>query len=110
MGLADRPRHPCGTVRPMAWFTYVLECSDGSLYCGVTTSLERRLEEHNDGTASRYTRPRRPVRVVASWPQESRSAAQSDEAWFKSLERRDKERVVEARRAGAPLDRASLLS
>jgi putative endonuclease len=82
----------------MSWFTYVLECSDGSLYCGVTTSLERRVEEHNDGTGSRYTRTRRPVRVVASWPQESRSAAQSDEAWFKSLPRPEKDAVVASRR------------
>jgi putative endonuclease len=83
----------------MAWFTYVLECSDGSLYCGVTTSLERRLDQHNKGTASRYTRARRPVRFVASWPQASRSAAQSDEAWFKSLARAEKNRVVATRRA-----------
>ena len=83
----------------MCWFTYVLECSDGSLYCGVTTSLERRLDQHNKGVASRYTRTRRPVRVVASWPQESRSAAQSDEAWFKSLGRREKDGVVASRRS-----------
>ncbi len=83
----------------MPWFTYVLECNDGSLYCGVTTSLERRLAQHNKGVASRYTRARLPVRVVASWTTESRSAAQSDEAWFKSLGRPEKDRVVATRRA-----------
>jgi predicted GIY-YIG superfamily endonuclease len=83
----------------MAWVTYVLECSDGSLYCGVTTSLERRLAQHNQGVASRYTRSRLPVHVVASWEKESRSDAQVDEAWFKSLGRSEKQRVVAARRA-----------
>ena len=80
----------------MSWFTYVLECSDGSLYCGVTTSLERRLDQHNKGVASRYTRSRLPVRIVASWQKESRSDAQADEAWFKSLDRSAKDAIVAA--------------
>jgi putative endonuclease len=82
----------------VSWFTYVLECSDGSLYCGVTTSLDRRLDQHNRGIASRYTRARLPVRLVASWEQDSRSAAQTDEAWFKSLDRRRKDEIVAKRR------------
>ena len=81
----------------MAWFIYVLECSDGTLYCGVTTSLERRVAQHNKGVGSRYTRSRLPVRVVASWEKDSRGAAQSDEAWFKSLARSEKDRVVATR-------------
>jgi putative endonuclease len=79
------------------WFTYVLECSDGSLYCGVTTSVERRLAQHNKGTASRYTRSRLPVRIVASWEKVSRSDAQADEAWFKALGRGEKDSVVASR-------------
>jgi putative endonuclease len=50
-----------GEVRSKRWFVYILKCSDGTLYCGVTTDLERRVNEHNNGTASRYTRSRRPV-------------------------------------------------
>jgi putative endonuclease len=82
----------------MPWFTYVIECSDGSLYCGVTTSLTRRLDQHNRGVGSRYTRARLPVRLVASWETASRSAAQSDEAWFKSLDRPAKDAIVLSRR------------
>lgn len=43
------------------WFVYILKCSDNTLYCGVTTDVERRIKEHNNGTASRYTRAKRPV-------------------------------------------------
>ena len=48
------------------WTVYLLRCADDTLYCGVTTDLARRLTEHNKGTASKYTRARRPVTVAAS--------------------------------------------
>lgn len=44
------------------WYVYILECKDGTYYVGITTDLQRRLGMHNAGTASRYTRTRRPVR------------------------------------------------
>ena len=47
------------------WSVYILECADNSLYCGVTTDLDLRLKKHNQGTASRYTRSRRPVVLAA---------------------------------------------
>ncbi len=47
------------------WQVYLLKCSDNSLYCGVTNSLHARIEKHNDGTASKYTRSRLPVELVA---------------------------------------------
>ena len=47
------------------WSTYLLKCSDGSLYCGVTKDMESRLIKHNEGTASKYTRSRLPVKLVA---------------------------------------------
>lgn len=46
------------------WSLYILRCSDGSLYTGITKDLERRLKMHNDGKASRYTRTRRPVELA----------------------------------------------
>jgi putative endonuclease len=46
------------------WFVYVVRCSDQSLYTGVTTDAERRIEEHNDGRGARYTRSRGPVKLV----------------------------------------------
>ncbi len=43
------------------WYVYLLRCKDNSLYCGVTTDPQRRLEEHNSGTGAKYTRARLPV-------------------------------------------------
>jgi len=47
------------------WSTYLLKCSDGSLYCGVTKNMGNRLTKHNEGTASKYTRSRLPVKLAA---------------------------------------------
>lgn len=46
------------------WFVYLLLCSDGSLYTGITNDLERRIAQHNDGKGAKYTRSRRPVKLV----------------------------------------------
>lgn len=48
------------------WSAYLLQCADGSLYCGVTKNIEKRLMTHNEGTASKYTRSRLPVSMVAT--------------------------------------------
>ena len=45
-------------------YTYILKCADGSLYCGWTNNLEKRLSAHNAGTASKYNRTRRPVELA----------------------------------------------
>ncbi len=47
------------------WSVYLLKCSDNSLYCGVTNNFENRLIKHNEGTASKYTRARLPVKLAA---------------------------------------------
>lgn len=52
--------------RVKTWSVYLLKCSDHSLYCGVTNDLEKRMASHADGSASKYTRSRRPVCLVAS--------------------------------------------
>ena len=44
----------------MSWIVYILECSDGSLYTGITTDLSRRITEHEQGNGARYTRGRKP--------------------------------------------------
>lgn len=59
----------------MTWHVYLLTCADGSLYCGVTTDVQRRLAEHNAGTASRCTRARLPVELAASVPCADKGAA-----------------------------------
>ena len=67
------------------WFCYLLHCADGSLYTGITTRLERRVHLHNAGSASKYTRPRRPVRLVWAEPWPDRAAASRREAALKRL-------------------------
>jgi putative endonuclease len=44
----------------MNWIVYILECSDGSLYTGITTDLVRRITDHEQGNGARYTRGRGP--------------------------------------------------
>lgn len=76
------------------WTAYILECADGTFYTGITNDVGRRLTQHNDGCASRYTRGRGPVRVVYREPCGSRSAALIREAAIKSLSRREKESLI----------------
>ena len=69
------------------WVVYVLLCADGTLYTGVTTDPMRRLEQHNGGTASKYTRARRPVEMIHQESGHTRGAALSREAAIKKLPR-----------------------
>ena len=73
---------------------YLLRCADGSLYCGWTTDVERRLAAHRAGAASRYTRSRLPVELAAVMPVADRSAALREEARIKRLPRAAKLRLV----------------
>jgi len=72
------------------WFVYMLRCADGTLYTGITKDLTRRCQQHNDGVASRYTRSRRPVKLVYQESQRSQSLALKREAAVKKLTRRQK--------------------
>ena len=74
---------------------YLLRCTDGSLYCGWTTDLDRRLAEHGTGSASRYTRSRLPVELAWSAPMTSRAEALREEARIKRLTRAEKMRLLE---------------
>lgn len=58
-----------------SWFVYLLRCADDSLYCGITIDLDRRLSEHNAGTASKYTRSRLPVSLEVHTGVASKSEA-----------------------------------
>ena len=75
-------------------YVYVVECSDGTLYTGYTTDVERRVDEHNAGKGAKYTRGRTPVEVVHSEEYETRSDAMSREAEIKSMSREAKEELV----------------
>ncbi|MEA2280400.1 MAG: putative endonuclease [Solirubrobacteraceae bacterium] len=87
---------------PASAFVYLLRCGDGSLYCGWSTDLDRRLAAHQRGTASRYTASRRPVELAAAWRTATRRDARRLEVRVKRLSRADKLRLL----AGAPLDGA----
>ena len=73
---------------------YLLRCADGSLYCGWTNDLDRRLAAHQAGTASRYTRSRLPVELAWSRAMASRSEAMSEEARIKRLPRAAKDALI----------------
>jgi putative endonuclease len=67
------------------WIVYILRCSDGSFYTGTTNGLEKRLISHNRGTASKYTRSRRPVTLLSTSLEMSRSEALRLEMKIKKL-------------------------
>jgi len=71
-----------------------VRCHDGTLYTGVTTDLDRRVQQHNDGTGARYTRARRPVRLVFSEPCGGRGDALRRELAIKALSRQEKQLLI----------------
>jgi putative endonuclease len=75
-------------------FVYLLRCGDDSLYCGWTTDVEKRLRAHRAGTASRYTRSRRPLELAAVVEVADRSSALREEARIKRLTRAEKLRLI----------------
>lgn len=84
-----------GSAAPPAW-VYLLRCADGSLYCGWTVDLDRRMAAHESGRASRYTASRRPVALAAALPMPDRSAAMREEIRIKRLTREAKLALVAA--------------
>jgi putative endonuclease len=77
------------------WHVYMVRCSDGTLYTGITNDLEKRIEAHNSGKdGARYTRSRRPVKLVYSEQVESKSAAAKLEYQLKKLPRLKKIRLI----------------
>ena len=78
----------------MSAYTYLLRCSDGTLYCGCTDNIEKRLAAHNSGKASKYTRSRLPVKLVYFETFDTKQEAMSREARIKQLSRREKLALV----------------
>lgn len=78
------------------WTVYILRCSDETLYTGITKDVKRRIEEHNGSglLGARYTRARRPVRLVYFEPHETRSDAARREYEIKHLSREEKEALI----------------
>ena len=68
-----------------AWFVYLIECADGSLYTGIATDVDRRFGEHVAGTGARYTRSHPPARLLARFSHPDHSSALKAEAAIKKL-------------------------
>ena len=78
-------------------YTYIVQCSDGTLYTGWTTDVERRVRTHNSGKGAKYTRSRLPVVLVWSCYAEDKIMAQKLECAVKKLSKKQKELLVQDR-------------
>lgn len=78
-----------------AHYVYIVECSDGTYYTGYTTDVDRRVDEHNEGRAAKYTRGRGPVDLVHVESFDSQSAALQREHAIKQLRRPAKEQLIQ---------------
>ncbi|MCD4667685.1 MAG: GIY-YIG nuclease family protein [Sulfurimonas sp.] len=79
----------------MSYFVYILKCFDDTLYTGITTDINRRLDEHNTSDkGAKYTKVRRPVKLVYSEQSENRSSACKREYEIKQLKREEKLRLI----------------
>ena len=77
------------------WYVYMVRCNDGTLYTGITNDLEKRIEAHNSGKdGARYTRSRRPVKLVYSEEAGTKSAAAKLEYKIKKMTREKKMKLV----------------
>src|SRR5436190_21806570 len=97
------------------WFVYLIRCADQSLYTGVTTDAERRIDEHNEGCGARYTRARGPVELVYLERLKDRGSALRREHEIKRMTAAGKRAMVESaqrkkarRKARAKTGRAAI--
>ena len=80
----------------MKYYVYILHCSDGTLYTGITTDLKRRVDEHNySDKGAKYTKARRPLFLVYEELQKDRSSASKREHAIKRLTREEKLLLIE---------------
>ena len=80
------------------YFVYIVECADGTYYTGITTDVDRRILEHNYSFKSaKYTRSRRPVKLVYSQLIGTRSAASKEEYRIKKMSRSKKRDIINKR-------------
>jgi putative endonuclease len=86
------------TRNAMPWFLYLIECADGSLYTGIATDVEARFIAHASGKGARYTRSRKPLRVLASFELAGRSEASRAEYRVKQLTAQQKRALIAGER------------
>jgi putative endonuclease len=82
------------TVSETNWYLYILQCNDNSFYTGVTKDLRSRVERHNLGQGAKYTRSRRPVKLIYYEEHVTESDVKRREFEIKGWRREKKERLV----------------
>ena len=81
-------------TKTKTWFVYILLCSDGSLYTGITLDVRKRFQEHKDGMGAKYTKARGAKKIVYTESCTSRSSATKREMEIKKLSREEKVRLL----------------
>ena len=77
------------------YYTYIILTVDNTLYCGYTDDLKRRFEKHKAGTAAKYTRAHKPLKMVYAKEFETKSEAMKEEYRIKHLSKKEKELLIE---------------
>ena len=80
------------------WYLYILKCGDGTLYTGIATDVEKRLEMHRSGKGAKYTRGRGPLELVYSEECENHSQALKRECEVKKLTKERKQQLFLSRK------------
>ena len=96
--MPKKDRKPKAKPSGEKWIVYIVRCADGSLYTGITKDVQRRCQQHNAGTASRYTRSRRPVNLIHHEVHPDQSSALKREAAIKALTRKEKLAMIRLRK------------
>jgi len=79
-----------------SWHVYIVECADGSLYTGISTDVDARVSQHNEGKGAKYTRSRAPVKLVYMEPAETKGEALRREIAIKKLTAKAKRKLLAA--------------
>lgn len=80
------------------WSLYVIRCANDSLYCGISTDVQRRFAEHKNmgRKTAKYLRGKGPLQLVFQCESGDRSTASKMEAYFKSLHKQNKEQIIQS--------------
>ena len=76
------------------WYVYILRCGDGTLYTGITTDVQRRLQMHRSGKGAQYTRGRQPLELVYTQACDDHGQALKREWQIKQMSRGEKEKII----------------
>ena len=80
------------------YYTYMLRCTDGSIYTGMTNDLEKRLSEHISGTGAKYTKSHQAEKLEIAWSSKSKSLACKLEYQIKQLTKQQKEEIIKVKK------------